>query len=146
MARGFIYEISTDKDTIGCMTENDFYEQRGINAAYFENTKDDGIVEQFLEELQTAGFKVDFDKKRFYRTMDAVKNYFKERYEKFMEEAETLTLYDFTDSDVAARLSSLIKDNYSDAVMCDGTFYDLDSFIRDMGGETYYVGNVVLMH
>jgi hypothetical protein len=64
--------------------------------------------------------------------------------------AESITLSQFAidSSDLTLyKLKKSISDDYDDVVYLNGSYYNLDYFIRNADGKkTYYLGNVVRMH
>lgn len=147
MARGYLYELATEKDNLGNVTESDFYDKCGVYADYFENLAFyQTATDELLKCLQSRGIDVNFEDKSFILTQETQLNYFKSNYQLFMKMAKDLTLEQFADPGKAYELSRFITDTYSDAVYINA-FYDFDDFMRDAELDTrYYIGNVILMH
>ena len=66
------------------------------------------------------------------------KQYFSERYQQLQQEFAYLTLEDFAKN--IAGIKELIDDETSDAVWFNSSFYNLDSFVRQIEPDkTYYL-------
>lgn len=152
MARGNLYELRTDRNDLNTMDESDFYEGCGYIAEYFENADIESNVEYLLTTLQLSGIQTgeEYDEEEnvrypyFILTQEGKETYFKDRFEKAKVMLNQMTLSEFATN--TYDLIHTIEDDYTDAVYCNGCFYDLDYFIRTADVDTkYYIGNVVLM-
>ncbi len=153
MARGYCYEITTDEDAVLSMSENDLYDYASHEFDYAANLSGEeskeltkGLTKRFSEvEKRSVGGKKYFAFK--ISEGDKIK-FFKNKFEDFKKQTEKLTLTKFaTDENASYYLRMLLADTFSDAVYLDGNFYDLDTFVRVANeNETYYIGNVCLMH
>lgn len=159
MARGHLYEISTDRNDLGNMDESDFYNRlASISADYVQNKEGEEKEEKtawFIEMLGGYGAetgKTDDGNESlmYFYVSDKVKqNYFRCRYEEFKSKSQDFKFSDFTDDRFKVwDIERLLHDKYNDAVYYDGVFMTIDTFLRAYAkdGERYYIGNVVFMH
>lgn len=166
MGRRYIYEASDNIDFIGGMGEEDFYENlSALSVDYVADMDPEDqktLRESFAEQLKSHGATVKLitvdPPAEFPEGVLAVshlndtfkKNYFCDRYKEMKKLAESITLSQFAiDSSnfTLYKLKKSISDDYDDVVYLNGSYYNLDYFIRNADGKkTYYLGNVVRMH
>ena len=149
MARGYIYEISENKEELFRMDESDFYEKINFEADYFSN---ENLEERsFLEEkLNPLGIEFVHEKGTDHITFmiseQQKENYFQDRYEKLKKKVNEITLAEFAQGRFDD-IQSLIEDTFDDAMYYNYELMTLDTFIRISNPNSkYYLGNVVLMH
>ena len=166
MGRGYVFEISDNIELypLGSMnadTLNSFESELTSECEYFSDENDSNnikiLINEFINILSSAGIEIlepiddNTQNCRYFRvSIRAKKNYFQNRFNMLRENITNLTLKDFaTNPGKCDKLSSLINDEYGDAVMLNGSFYTLDSFIRNANPLTFYclnINKVVYMH
>lgn len=166
VGRGYVFEISDNIKLypLGSMnadTLNSFESELTSECEYFSDENDSNnikiLINEFINILSSAGIEIleptddNTQNCRYFRvSVHAKKNYFQNRFDMLRENITNLTLKDFaTNPGKCYKLSSLINDKYSDAVMLNGSFYTLDSFIRNADPFTFYclnINKVVYMH
>ena len=169
MARGYIYEMATDINTVGSFTESDLNGTSFIGGEVdFISPVEDDKQEALRDDLRgrliasgadvkevenTEGLQLDWgaDKIISFQITQRVKNnWFRKRYESLVNQVnKLLCLRDFaTDSIKLGNLRSTIEDRYGDLVYLeDEGWATFDQFMRSADPETtYYIGNVILCH
>ena len=146
--RGTIYEISKAPENLGLMDESDFYEMNGVEFDYVKNeekTEGASAAETFLKWLRSFGTPISGNS--FILTETVKEKIFSENYSKFKKLADSMTLREFSTSNLYT-LRSHIEDPYGDAVHTEeDSFLPLERWIREAEtGVRYYVGNCVIMH
>ena len=149
MARGYIYEISTDKSSLGFMDESDFYDSLKYLEVDFVKDASREKAHHLTDTIKKYGGEVgetEDGTKFFVVRRDVRRKYFLERYRHFIKEAMNTPLDAFALDD-PYDLRMTLRDSYGDGVFLNGVFYPLDDFmrLRVKEGVPYYIGNVVLM-
>ena len=161
MGRGYVFEISSDlnrfpfggmnADTMGSWDS-------GLQSEcdYFQNFSDSDayqIVENFVDEMTRCAcirFTWEENGSCFKVTPYHKEQYFKDSFAMLKDQVAAFSLEDFaSDATKCCRLSTLINNDFNDAVMLDGSFYTLDDFMRSADPNTVYCLNlkrVVYMH
>lgn len=165
MGRGYVFEISSDINlySLNAVNARLMNEDRNLQLEcdYFSDEEDPteikNLIDSFANILSSSGvtfIESEDNNTQNYRcfrvSIQAKKNYFKNKFDMLRENITNLTLKDFAmNSEKCCRMSSLIDCNYGDAVMFDGSFYTLDNFIRTADPNVIYHLNikcVVYMH
>lgn len=148
MARGTFFEVAKEAENLGNMDESQFY--GSSYAEWFENEEDPASLEYLFGYFRSVGFETWSDEKGQYVIFSECgkMNYFAHKYEHFKKLLEEADLRRFsTDYCWMHDLIDSITDKWSDAVLFEGTLYDMDEFVRVADiGEKYYFGNTVIAH
>ena len=148
MARGYLFTVAEEREMLPEVNADIMASgHESSQAEWYEDIKADFILETMLSELG-ADFKKAGDS--LYMAVfpaEAKEKHFKERYEDFIRLSKALSFKDFISSDLWD-IKSAIEDTYGDAVIDEeNCFHTFDSWLREMEpGETYWFGNVILMH
>lgn len=173
MARGYIYHITIDPDSLGCIDSGDFFEDLdALSAQYVEDVSPENALvctSSFDKVLTDKGFRTAPDTEASedgretaafiietgdLESLTACKmRYFEPLLEALKKEVATLDLATFATYECNSySLISKINDDYEDVVYLDvgeygGSTYTMHEFIRQMEpNTTYYVAsNVILM-
>ena len=158
MARGYCYEICSDKEDIWSLSETDLYKYAGHEFDYVSNLASEDSIEEttgFAEMLKNCGAEVidvtNDNRDNAYRVVfakDTKLRYFSQRFTSLKKLAAEITAEQFfEDSMELYNLRKAITEPYGDMVYLDSSLYDLDWFIRNAEvGKEYYIGNAVLIH
>lgn len=160
MARGNIYEVTTDLEYGFDMDEVDFYDKyEALQIDYVENMEKWTSIEEteaFIMSLAGEGAETGFENKYgidvpyFSFSLISKKHHFESRLHRVKALAEQMTLTEFSsDSTAVWNLREAVEDNNGDCIYMNGSLYTLDKFIRDAEtGVKYYLNSdkVVLMH
>lgn len=151
--RGFLYIISTEKESVFDFDETDFYHLAQNECEWVENSahelNENCLYEKLKmmgaeagEELHSNGNRCQY----VIFTKEVKQNYFRKNFEKFKEMAVSCDLEKFsTDSLYELRLS--IEDPYGDCVYVSGSFMTVERFVREAEENVrYYLGNIITMH
>lgn len=153
MARGYIYEISKDKESLRNIQAEDFYDDvKSLSIDFVSDEIDvEQRIEDFLNHLADYRFEVDYEEKSFFVKRDDKIRYYSDRYKQLKSDAEKMTLEAFATSDLFT-FRNLVMDEYGD-VVCESTesedseLIDWDSWLRAAEENVkYFIGGVVLMH
>lgn len=154
MSRGYIYEIATNPEELGCMDESDFYEMAGNAADFFADVDKEDAAEDaknFVKMFGKHSAETEEGSENggpwFVLTDDVRRSFFQKRLEELQALVKNMTIDKFA-LEYPHELQHTVHNRYGDAVYLNSVFYDLDYFIREcaQSGVRYYVGNVVLMH
>jgi len=132
------------------LTEEDFFDTSFIGAvADYVRTQPETERQDDIEWLmsQTKGvFAIDKDK--VHVLPGAKQRYFSEKFNKFKEKTENLTLDEFCNSDTIWELNRLMQEEYTFYVYDEHACWKpLDQFIRDAEeGAVFYIGGIVDYH
>ena len=159
MARGYLYEISTNRDNLGNMDESDFYDcLSAISADYVQDVEGKEKEEKTARFIGTMnGYGAETGKTGdrgeslmyFYVSDKVRQNYFRRRYEEFKSKVQKIEFSDFINNMFKIwEIKNLLHDTYSNAVYYNDAYMTVDTFLRAYAkdGERYYIGNVVFMH
>lgn len=150
---GYIYEITTDLNTVELMRKEDFYDRSDFEANEFSEPEDEkSAVKEYLEAWKNYGAETGTEENGdgekihwIIFNQQACENFFKDRFKKMKEAAAKITLREFSTDDVW-RLKNLISDDHGDAVYCNTCFYAEDDFVRTVKmGKKHYLGYVLYM-
>lgn len=148
MARGLLYEISTNRNTL--YTKDADYVSNIKDRMELECVKNDKSIDFSKEILKNYLVKhgaVITDNDGIIFTKDFKLSYFKERYQRFLKLSGEITLENFATSWLS-ELQRIIEDKYDDMVIDseNETWYTFDSFIRQADESIpYYVGNIMII-
>lgn len=158
MARGNIYELRKDTESVGDMAEDMFYEYAGHEFDYVLNLNNDeskfsvkNLTDMFEHYGAETGTETIYeDEIRYVIFSDKMKEaYFTERFVQLKRKINQMDLYEFATCEPSL-IKTLIDDCFGDAVYCgeSSALYTMDYFIREAdNGVKYYIGpKVLLMH
>jgi len=158
MARGYCYEICSNLDEIGNLSESDLYEYAGHEFDFASDLASEDSIEEttnFAEMLKNCGAEVidvaNDNGDNAYRVVfaeDTKLKYFSQRFASLKKLAAEITAEQFSeDSTELYDLRQAITNTCGDMVYFDGCLYNLDTFIRHaVVGKEYYIGNAALIH
>lgn len=168
MARGTIYHLSTDPESMGSMDESDFYnflDRLDIDFVQNENPENsESSLAWLRDKLASSGFEIveqnlpegcafAFQTGSANTLMLAKMAWFSDRYRALNRYLGTLSLEDFaTSTSKAFQISELAEDPRGDAVWldegCGACTKNLLDTVRDLAPDTvfYVAKNTVLMH
>lgn len=148
MTRGYLYEITDnpdlyDMDRLTGVLDQDPALLNGFSYGEEpDETEKAKAIKDLLAIFKDAGATITFHNNTQLAHMTFpdtfAKQYFSERYQQLQQEFAYLTLEDFAKN--VAGIKELIDDETSDAVWFNSSFYNLDSFVRQVEpNKTYYL-------
>ena len=148
MTRGYLYEITDNPDLYDMDRLTGVLDQDPALLNEFsygeepDETEKAKAIKDLLAIFKDAGATITFHNNTQLAHMTFpdtfAKQYFSERYQQLQQEFAYLTLEDFTKN--IAGIKELIDDETSDAVWFNSSFYNLDSFVRQIEPDkTYYL-------
>lgn len=148
MTRGYLYEITDNPDLYDMDRLTGVLDQDPTLLNEFsygeepDETEKAKAIKNLLAVFKDAGATITFhnDTQLAHMTFPDTfaKQYFSERYQQLQQEFAYLTLEDFAKN--IAGIKELIDDETSDAVWFNSSFYNLDSFVRQIEPDkTYYL-------
>lgn len=148
MTRGYLYEITDNPDLYDMDRLTGVLDQDPALLNEFsygeepDETEKAKAIKDLLAIFKDAGATITFhnDTQLAHMTFPDTfaKQYFSERYQQLQQEFAYLTLDDFAKN--VAGIKELIDDETSDAVWFNSSFYNLDSFVRQIEPDkTYYL-------
>lgn len=148
MTRGYLYEITDNPDLYDMDRLTGVLDQDPTLLNEFsygeepDETEKAKAIKDLLAIFKDAGATITFhnDTQLAHMTFPDTfaKQYFSERYQQLQQEFAYLTLDDFAKN--VAGIKELIDDETSDAVWFNSSFYNLDSFVRQIEPDkTYYL-------
>ena len=160
MTRGDIYEVIEDSPDFSIysarfMNENDFdADELKVSYVAERHWRDAaGYVMDFVKMLESFGAKTgviedwEWETNYYYFTVgeDFKRNYFSARFKELVKSVSEMTIDDFATKS-QGRLVELLQDDFGDGVYYNGSFYDIDLFIREhlKEGVKYWIGNHVI--
>lgn len=164
--RGYMYEVRSDIDSCFSMDETDFYAAEDALAVdHVADVETIGERVQLVQDLLSnfasygATFTIESydDGGAIVRvpsiefSIDFKLAYFRPRLERAKACIAEISLSEFAGNsdknNLLYKLKTAIEDDFSDCVYLDGSWYTMDSFLRNaIPGKKYYFGNVVLLH
>jgi len=132
------------------ITESDFYESFVGSVDDYVADIDDSEREEDIKWLMSClepyGVKLDKEEESIVFPKGFKQRYFEERFKKFKETVNGMTLNDFCDSIKAWQLSQIIEKKF-DFYIYVSYPQPLDDFIRDLEEEKkYFIGGIVDYH
>lgn len=148
MTRGYLYEITDNPDLYDMDRLTGVLDQDPALLNEFsygeepDETEKAKVIKDLLAIFKDAGATITFHNNTQLAHMTFpdtfAKQYFSERYQQLQQEFAYLTLEDFAKN--VAEIKELIDDETSDAVWFNSSFYNLDSFVRQVEpNKTYYL-------
>lgn len=148
MTRGYLYEITDNPDLYhmdrltGVLDQDPALLNEFSYGEEPDETEKAKAIKNLLAVFKDAGATITFhnDTQLAHMTFPDTfaKQYFSERYQQLQQEFAYLTLEDFAKN--IAGIKELIDDETSDAVWFNSSFYNLDSFVRQIEPDkTYYL-------
>lgn len=148
MTRGYLYEITDNPDLYDMDRLTGVLDQDPTLLNEFsygeepDETEKAKAIKDLLAIFKDAGATITFHNNTQLAHMTFpdtfAKQYFSERYQQLQQEFAYLTLEDFAKN--IAGIKELIDDETSDAVWFNSSFYNLDSFVRQIEPDkTYYL-------
>lgn len=148
MTRGYLYEITDNPDLYDMDRLTGVLDQDPALLNEFsygeepDETEKAKAIKDLLAIFKDAGATITFHNNTQLAHMTFpdtfAKQYFSERYQQLQQEFAYLTLEDFAKN--VAEIKELIDDETSDAVWFNSSFYNLDSFVRQVEpNKTYYL-------
>ena len=160
MTRGDIYEVIEDSHDFSIysarfMNEGDFdadeLKVSYVAGRYWRDAA--GYVMDFVKMLESFGAKTgviedwEWETNYYYFTVgeDFKRNYFSARFKELVKSVSEMTLDDFATKS-QGKMVELLQDDFGDGIYYNGSFYDLDLFIREYlkEGVKYWIGNHVI--
>lgn len=149
MARGYLYEISNNKNKLGSTTAENIsgiQEKMGLDSVHNDSTSNitRALVLKHLSEKCGATITKDLG---IIFTKEAKKKYFEEKYQRFTSLAKKMTLEIFSTSSLYD-LRDSIENNYGDIVFNtdEETWDTFDAFMRQAACDIpYYIGNIMII-
>lgn len=148
MTRGYLYEITDNPDLYdmdhltGVLDQDPALLNEFSYGEEPDETEKAKAIKDLLAIFKDAGATITFHNNTQLAHMTFpdtfAKQYFSERYQQLQQEFAYLTLEDFAKN--VAGIKELIDDETSDAVWFNSSFYNLDSFVRQVEpNKTYYL-------
>ena len=148
MTRGYLYEITDNPDLYDMDRLTGVLDQDPALLNEFsygeepDETEKAKAIKDLLAIFKDAGATITFHNNTQLAHMTFpdtfAKQYFSERYQQLQQEFAYLTLDDFAKN--VAGIKELIDDETSDAVWFNSSFYNLDSFVRQVEpNKTYHL-------
>lgn len=163
MARGYIFEIGTDPEKLGDLSESDYYESLDALIVDYvaDRTGDDRVDVLSFETEALAreyGFETGMENVNgelygwLIPTKDTLKRVAQKRFEKFRELSASVTEEDFEKDTIKLwEIRNTIKDTSGNLFVSEfGCEYPLLQWLANLDddsmGRKFYIGNVILMH
>lgn len=148
MARGFMFEVSRDKNSLGQINAG-FYDTYPLPSGVDGVRNDDRAsktIEVLFKDLKEFGVLIDNSSNSVQFSLESKKNMFHERFVKFKDLVDNMSEEDFV-NDVYTYMSTL-ECSTGDLVydVDAGCVYDWDNWIRTVpNNELIYFGNVMVI-
>ncbi|NLW24677.1 MAG: hypothetical protein GXY91_05485 [Clostridia bacterium] len=145
-----IFQLSDEKiNKDDFITEENFYEDSFIGSVadyVSDNIDRKEDIKWLMSCLEPYGVKLDKEEESIVFPKGFKQRYFEERFKKFKETVNGMTLNDFCDSIKAWQLSQIIEKKF-DFYIYVSYPQPLDDFIRDLEEEKkYFIGGIVDYH
>lgn len=152
MARGYLYVVNTNADASMNVSEEELYYLSGHQFDYVENLPEedsDILVNDLIKRFAAYGAETgteELNEGEFpyvVLTRDIARKYFAPRLQALKDMIPDMAVDDFIEN--GYKIKQLTEDPYGDAVCWNGAFHNLDYFMREVGDEKVYFGNVLYM-